>query len=147
MKENRSEFLENLARKEIVVSECERKFKKGSLEVSIGVYNEDMNAQAILRERMKEYTKTLRAKPFYGAHKETGTSRFLGWLQNNKEYIPELLDCLCGISDATANNIEKFVSRYNYKDYFEKLKVTTSDIIWSLGILPCSWTEGLQQAK
>ena len=147
MKENRSEFLENLARKEIVVSECERKFKKGSLEVSIRVYNEDMNAQNILRERMKEYTKTLRAKPYYGAHKETGTSRFLGWLQNNKEYIPALLDCLCGSSDATTNNIEKFVSRYNYKDYFKKLKVTTSDIIWSLGILPCSWTEGLQQAK
>lgn len=141
MKENRTQFLENLAQNETVVSAYEKKFQNGSFKVNIAEF--DTKAQDVLRARLQTYTKPLRGWYCSGMHKETGTSRFLGWLSNNKKYIPALLSCVRESSDAMYKNVENFVRKHCLVAFFEDHNISYSDIVWSLDILPPAWTENL----
>lgn len=141
MKENRTQFLENLAQNETVVSSCEKKYVNGNFKVN--VVESDTKAQDVLRARLQGYTKPLRGWYCAGMHKETGTNRFLGWLKDNKKYIPGLLSCVRGSSDTIYKNVDSFVRKNCLVAFFKEHNISYSDIVWSLDILPPAWTENL----
>lgn len=97
------------------------------------------NVSDFLRDRaMKENRHWER-----GMTKETGTNRFLGWLQDNKKYIPGLLSCVRDSSDTVYKNVDNFVRKNCLVAFFKYRNISCSDIVWSLDILPPAWTEGL----